>query len=448
MISPASPRSPGSTPNPVVPHATTTSRSNRIPNVASRLLPNEEPGASPTTSVLNRIRDKFWTVLDQPSIMSLLNEAKEKFWAAVALTSLKIISLFDRVKSFFYKPTQGNPDSAPSQAATPTEIALVEERKPITDFHNLPVSRQEQDTLDRLLERLSTAGPIDLFLLVSDKFRIEQELKSIHPLKSLEHMLKSRSGINHLRSLKEKSLGLIWSAFTSDIGEKLQIQHNKAQIVRFIDAFSRTLGLEETDSPLPTSSYEWNEWVKKIIQQKIDNCDTQSQHSNSSGSNPGTATLAQIAENQEPEDFCIDKLAAENLSKVLQHFAKSWPIRFLQTRSPLIKKLLLPVHPLRLLLEIFGKEKDINLTFFKLIMEDDDRQRSFLHYFSTILKEISRPMHNHNLSLHEEEFAQKIGVPLNVFQSYLGASGHDGWKHLIQTVYRRKEETRKDPPTP
>ncbi len=443
MISPASPRPPGSNPNPVIPHANTTPRSNRIPNVASRLLPNEEPGASPTTSVLNQIRDKFWTVLDQPSIMSLLNEAKEKFWAALAFTSLKIISVFDRVKSFFSRPTQDSPDGAPR-----IEIALVEERRSITHFQDLPVSRQEQDTLDHLLERLSTVGLVDVLLLAADKSRIEQELKSIHPLKSLEHMLKSRSGINHLRSLKEKSLGLIWSAFTSDIGEKLQIQHNKAQIVRFIDAFSRTLGLEETDSPLPTSSYEWNEWVKKIIQQKIDNCDTQSQHSNSSGSNPGTATLAQIAENQEPVDFRIEEIAAKNLSEVLEHFAKGWPIRFLQTRSPLIKKLLLPVHPLRLLIEIFGTEKDSNLTFFKLIMEDDGRQRSFLHYFPTILKEISHPIHNHNLTRHEAEFAQKIGVPLNLFQTHLGAPGYDGWKHLIQTVYRRKEETRKDPPTP
>ena len=448
MISPASPRPPGSNPNPVIPHANTTPRSNRIPNVASRLLSNEEPGASPTTSVLNQIRDKFWTVLDQPSIMSLLNEAKEKFWAALAFTSLKIISVFDRVKSFFSRPTQGSPDGAPSQGATSIEIALVEERRPITQFQDLPVSKQEQDTLDHLLERLSTAGPIELLLLATDKSRIEQELKSIHPLKSLEHMLKSRSGIKHLRSLQEKSLGFIWSAFTSDIGDKLQIQHNKNQIVPFIDAFSRKLGIEETVSPLPIRSDEWNEWVKKIIQQKIDTCDTQSQHSNSSGSKHGTVSLAQIAENQEPDDFCIDKLAAENLSEVLEHFAKSWPTWLLTSGSPLKKKLLLPVHPLRILIEIFGKEQDANLAFFKMIMEDDRRRKSFLDYFAVTLKEISQPKHRHNLSLYKEEFADKMGVNPYIFESYLLAAGHEGWKHLLQVVYRHKEENKERPATP
>jgi hypothetical protein len=380
--------------------------------------------------------------------MSLLNEAKEKFWAAIAFTSLKIISLFDRVKSFFSRPTQDTPDGAPSQEATSTEIALVEERRPITQFQDLPLSVKEKKILDDLLTSLSKGGITELALLGLKKFQIEEELKSIHPLKSLHYMLTSRSGVSNLRTIEQNLMPLVWNAFTADIGEKLQIQHANGRIVPFIDVFSTTLGLEAPASPLPTTSDEWSEWIKKTIQQKIENYDTQSQHSNSSGSKHGTVSVAQTAENQEPEDFCIDKLAAENLSEVLEHFAKGWPIGLLQTRSPLIKKLLLPVHPLRLLIEIFGKEKDINLTFFKLIMEDDHRKRSFLNYFPSILKEISHPMHNHNLTLHEEEFAQKIGVPLTVFQSYLGAPGLTGWKYLIQAVYRRKEETREDLPTP
>lgn len=446
MIYLASPRQEGPNPRPLIPHLNTTPRSNGLPNVSSALLPNEEPVESPTTSVLNQMRDKLWAVLDRSSIMSLLNEAKEKFWAAVALTSLKIISLFDRVKSFFSKPTQGSPDGAPSQAATPTEIALVEERKPITEFQNLPVSRQEQATLDHLLERLSTGGPVELFLLLTDKYRIEMELESIHPLKSLEHMLKSRSGIHHLRSLQEKSPDLIWPQFTSQIGEKLQIQHNKDQIVPFIDAFFRTLGLEDTDDLLPTKSDEWNEWVKKIIQQKIDNYDTQSQDSSSSASKDATVSVAHTAENQDPVDFRIDKIAAENLSEVLYHFAQGSFVRWLQTTSPLKKPLLTPVHPLRLLLEIFQDEA--NLAFFKAIMEDDVRRKSFLDYFALTLKEISQPKHRHNLSLYKEEFGQKIGVSPHIFESYLLAAGRDGWKRLIQVVYRYKEEHKERPATP
>lgn len=447
MIDLASPRRQGPNPHPVIPHVNTTPRSNGLPNVASALLSNEEPAASPTTSVLNQMRDKLWAVLDRSFITSLLNEAKEKFWAAVALTSLKIISLFDRVKSFFYKPTQGNSDAAPSQEATPTKTA-VEEERPITDFQDLPLLLQEKKILDDLLVSLATGGPIQLALLGLKKSQIEEELKSIHPLKSLHHMLTSRSGVNNLRSIQQNPMSIVWSAFTSDIGEKLLIQHNKDQIVRFIDAFSRTLGLEETDSPLPKTSDEWNEWVKKIIQQKIDNYDTQSEHSNSSATKDATVSVAQTSENQEPADFRIDKQAAKNLSDVLEHFAKSSPTWLLKSGSPLKIKLLIPVHPLRILIEIFGKEQEINLTFFKLIMEDPRRRKSFLDYFALTLKEISQPKHRHNLSYYKEEFAQKMDVSPHVFEGYLLAAGHDGWKHLLQVVYRYKEENRERPATP
>ncbi|NDE82149.1 MAG: hypothetical protein EB051_00835 [Chlamydiia bacterium] len=373
-----------------------------------------------------------------------MKQAKDRFLSALASIILKIISLFERVKSFFSKPSQSTPTATPFKEATPKEPTLVEEEQ-IIPFPDLPVSDKQKRTLDDLLQRLGTEGIAELGSLMWERDRINNELQSIHPLKSLEHMLTKRYNLKHLGNIKERANGFIWAAFTKDIGHKLEVQHNQKQIVPFFDAFCGTIGIEATASPLPGTAYEWEEWVKKTILQKIDNSDTLSQHSSSSSSKDGTISLGQTAENQEPEGFGMAELAKQNLCDVLRHFAENgtW---FLAQTSPLKKDWLMPVHPLRIIIEIFQDPGKV--AFFKIIMGNKARNKTFLHYFAKILKEISQPEHRHNLTLFEDEFALKMAVPLHVFQSYLLAAGHDGWKHLIQVVYRYKEENKERPATP
>ena len=106
-------------------------------------------------------------------------------------------------------------------------------------FHALIMSEEEQEKTKFIIQNLANTSA--LLMPAAELRRFGEDLKTVHPLKFLEHILISQDLSKNFHTMRTRSFGLVWSQFADEFAQKIGAIHRAGRLTVHLGAFARSI---------------------------------------------------------------------------------------------------------------------------------------------------------------------------------------------------------------
>jgi len=170
-------------------------------------------------------------------------------------------------------------DSEARIANTQRELAPFleyEPPEPASLFQQLQISEEEKQQLQTVVSILANNNVLQIIPKLPTLFSAKAKLAILHPLKSLEELVKNPNNLLIIKKEPAKWIGRevrIWGfvpGFRAQTAEKLQKFDKQASLIPYLPGFAKSLGLnaqKEQEITTLAQNGQWEQFIEALLEQ-------------------------------------------------------------------------------------------------------------------------------------------------------------------------------------